>query len=109
MPDIEDQFTNVYGPQGLYTIALDPDADDQANIDAVAAFVQTQGVTFPVAVENTAVTPTYSTIEGIYDGANPYPVDILIDKHGIIRYVSREYDPDGLHDLIPQLLAEPYP
>lgn len=96
----------MYGQQGLYTIALDPDADDYNNIGSVAAFVANQGVTFPVAVEETAITPTYSTIEGVYDGANPYPVDILVDKNGIIRYISREYDPAGLDAKVQELLAE---
>jgi hypothetical protein len=106
LPDIQQQFVDVYGPQGLQAIALDPDADDYLDIGAVAAFVANQGVEFQVAVQETAITPTYSTIEGIYDGANPYPVDILIDKAGIIRYISREYDPTALDDLIPDLLAE---
>lgn len=97
----------MYGPQGLQVVAIDPDADDYNDIGAVAAFVANQGVTYPVMVQETAVTPTYSTIEGVYDGANPYPVDIVIDKRGIIRYISREYDPTGLHDIIPVLLAEP--
>lgn len=97
---------NVYGNQGLYTIAIDPDADDYEDPAAVAAFVANQGVTFPVTIQETAVTPTYSTIEGIYDGANPYPVDILIDKQGIIRYIAREYDPVSMHAKVQELLAE---
>ena len=35
--------------EGLYTIAIDPDADDYNNIGSVAAFVANQGVEFPVA------------------------------------------------------------
>jgi hypothetical protein len=106
LPDLQNQFVDVYGPQGLQVVAIDPDSDDYLNPDAVADFVANQGVTFPVMVQETAVTPTYSTIEGVYDGANPYPVDILIDKNGIIRYVSREYDPVGIDDMVQVLLAE---
>ena len=95
----------MYGPQGLNIVALDPDADDRENLDGIRAFVANQGVEFPVVSED-VLTPTYTTIEGIFDGANPYPVDILIDKNGLIRYVSREYDPPALHALIPELLAE---
>lgn len=107
MPDLQQQFVETYASQGLYTVALDPDADDYENPAAVAAFVANQGVTFPVALEETAVTPTYSTIEGIYDGANPYPVQILVDRKGMIRYVTREYDPVTLHERVQELLAEP--
>jgi hypothetical protein len=106
LPDLQQQFLDVYGDQGLQVVAIDPDADDYNNVGAVAAFVANQGVDYPVMVQETAITPTYSTIEGIYDGANPYPVDILIDKLGVIRYISREYDPTAMHDLIPVLLAE---
>lgn len=97
---------DVYGPQGLQVVAIDPDSQDYTDPGAVAAFAANQGVTFPVTIQETAVTPTYSTIEGIYDGANPYPVDILIDKLGVIRYVSREYDPTVIEEMIPVLLAE---
>lgn len=97
----------VYGDQGLVVVAIDPDSDDYEDPAAVAAFVDNQGVTFPILIQETSVTPTYSTIEAIYDGANPYPVDILIDKQGIIRHIAREYDPVALDAMIQTLLAEP--
>jgi hypothetical protein len=106
LPDLQNRFVEVYGSQGLEVVAIDPDADDYLSPESVADFVADQGVTFPVMVQETAVTPTYSTIEGVYDGANPYPVDILVDKAGIIRYVSREYDPVGIEEMVQTLLAE---
>jgi hypothetical protein len=107
LPDIQNQFADVYGPQGLEVVAMDPDSDDYESPESVADFKAIHGLTIPVLVQETAVTPTYSTIEGIYDGANPYPVDILVDKQGIIRYVAREYDPVTMDDLVQDLLAEP--
>ncbi len=95
-----------YADDGLVAIGLDPDADDYLAPESVAAFVANQGVYFPIAVQETAETPTYSEIEGIYDGSNPYPVDILVDKQGVIRYVAREYDPVALESKIQELLAE---
>jgi hypothetical protein len=106
LPDIQNQFADVYGPQGLEVVAIDPDSDDYLAPASVADFAAIHGLTIPVLVQETAITPTYSTIEGIFDGANPYPVDILIDKTGIIRYVAREYDPVAMDDLIQELLAE---
>jgi len=99
-------LVDEYADDGLVAIALDNDSQDYAAMESVAAFVANQGVYYPVAVEETAETPTYSTIEGIYDGANPYPVDILVDKQGIIRYIAREYDPVALEEKIIELLAE---
>lgn len=54
------------------------------------------GLTFPVVTQNTAVTPTYSVIEVVYDGGNPYPFYIINDRNGIMRYISREYDPAAM-------------
>ena len=106
MPDLQQQFVETYAARGLYTIALDPDSDDYENPDAVADFIADQGVTFPVALEESAITPTYATIEAVFDGANPYPVQVLVDREGNIRYVSREYDPPALHAMIELLLTE---
>ena len=96
MPDIQNTFAEVYGPQGLYVGAIDPDSDDYLAPESVAAFVANQGVTFPVTIQETAVTPTYSTIEGIYDGANPYPVDILIGQDGRARLKGLQVDGERL-------------
>jgi peroxiredoxin len=106
MPDLQRQFAETYAAEGLQVVGIDADADDRANPDAVAAFVDNLGVTLPILVEDSDLTPTYTTIEGIYDGGNPFPVDIVIDRQGIIRHVSREYDPPALHAIVQELLAE---
>jgi hypothetical protein len=106
LPDIQNTLVDNYADQGLVTIALDNDTQDMLDPAAVAAFTANQGVTFPVAFEDVS-TLTYASIEGIYDGSNPYPVDILVDKHGIMRYIAREYDPVALEAKIIELIAEP--
>jgi peroxiredoxin len=106
LPDIQNRLFERYGPEGLAIIALDPDPDDFERPDAVATYAENLGVTFPVALETSAVTPTYATISDIYQGESPYPLDILIDRDGKIRYVAREYDPDALEEQIVELLAE---
>jgi len=106
LPDIQNTLVDNYGPQGLAAVALDNDTQDMLDPASVAAFVANQGVSFPVAFEDLS-TLTYASIEGIYDGSNPYPVDILVDKQGIMRYIAREYDPVALETKIIELLAEP--
>lgn len=93
----------AYETQGLMVVAIDPDDDDYTQIAEVEAFCSTLDVTFPVGVEDTQ---TYESLAGAFDGANPYPVDVLVDKQGIIRYVAREYDPAQMEAVIQQLLAE---
>jgi len=50
---------------------------------------------------------SYLEVTAIYEGSNPFPVNILVDKQGIIRYVAREYDPFTMDAVIQELLAAP--
>jgi peroxiredoxin len=106
LPDIQNVLVDEYADQGLVAVGLDPDAQDYLAPESVAAFVLNQGVYFPIAVEESGETPTYSDLASVHAGSNPYPIDVLVDKQGIIRYVAREYDPVGLEAKIQELLAE---
>ena len=85
--------------------AIDPNGPDYAQQGEVANFVDTLVVSYPIGVEEPAY-PRYSQYTSAFTGVNPYPVDVLIDKKGIIRYVAREYDPVAIDAMIKQLLAE---
>jgi hypothetical protein len=100
---MEQRFYQKYKSSGLVMAAIDPDAEDYTQQGEVANFVNTIGVTFPVGVEETA---NYALFTQNFTGVNPFPVDILVDKLGIIRYVAREYDPPAMDAMIQQLLAE---
>jgi hypothetical protein len=108
LPDIQNVLVDVYGPQGLVAIAIDNDAQDILFPESIAAFTANQGVDYQVAAQDTS-TLTYEAIAATYAGSNPYPVDILIDKQGIMRYIAREYDPVALEAMVIELLAEPDP
>ena len=100
---MEQRFFQEYGSQGLVVIAIDPDDQDYTQIAEVASFASEVGVTFPIGVEETS---NYELFNSNYTGANPYPVDVIVDKKGIIRYVAREYDPDHMAEVVEKLLAE---
>ena len=36
----------------------------------------------------------------------PFPLDVLVDKQGVVRYVSERFDPDELTAEVNALLAE---
>lgn len=91
---------NVYGDQ-IAVVALDPDPDD--DIAGVTEFVYNQGITFPVGVETSS---NYELFQANFDGANPYPTDVIIDKNGIIRFVAVEYDPAIMKAVVEMLMAE---
>jgi hypothetical protein len=96
------RFSDVYGDE-LVVVAIDPDEEDYTRIPELQAFVDDLGVTYPVGVEETM---NYELFGDSFEGANPYPVDVIVDKTGIIRYVAREYDPARMQQVIDELLAE---
>ncbi|MEK6609045.1 MAG: hypothetical protein AABZ30_15410 [Myxococcota bacterium] len=101
---------NAYADQGLQVVAIDPggiggirglaSTDDMAGVQAYA---ENLGLSYPVGLETTA---HYTEWAANFTGANPFPVDILVDKAGIIRYVAREYDAPTMRALVEELLAE---
>jgi peroxiredoxin len=103
LPDFEERFWQTYKDRGLEVVALNAH-DDVAQIGEVEDFCSNLGLTYPVGLEEG--TDTYGALTQNFEGLNPFPVDILIDKTGTIRYVAREYDPDAMTALIEELLAE---
>jgi hypothetical protein len=112
LPDIDQQFVARYASQGLVTVAINPgglggvsggeSTDDMAGVQAYVEGLDL--ALLPVGIETTS---HYREWTANYTGANPFPIDIIVDKRGIIRYVAREYDAPTMHTVVQQLLAEP--
>ncbi len=100
---MEQRFWQQYQDQGLVMLGIDPDDEDYMQITEVENFCSTLDVTYPVGIEDTM---TYELLTSSFAGVNPYPVDVVVDKQGIIRYVAREYDPAALQKVIEELLEE---
>ena len=111
MPDIDQQFVSQYLDDGLVAVALNPgglggiqgneSTDDMAGVQA---YVENLDVSLlPIGLEETA---HYTEWTANYTGANPFPIDIIVDKQGIVRYVAREYDAPTMHTIVQELLAE---
>lgn len=77
--------------------------DGLEQIGQVQAFCENLGVTYDVGLEQTQ---TYMGLTQNFEGLNPFPVDVIIGRDGKIAYVTREYDPDAMTEVIEQLLAE---
>ncbi len=41
------------------------------------------------------------------DAISPYPLEVVVDRQGIIRYVSREFDLAALESIVEEVVAEP--
>jgi hypothetical protein len=106
LPDLETSFWAEYQDDGLYVIAIDSNTLDVGDIAGLTEYVEYLQPTFPVATEAEGE-GTYELVTAIYEGSNPFPTNIIIDKQGIIQYVAREYDPYTMDLLVQDLLARP--
>ncbi|GAC1369538.1 MAG: hypothetical protein NVSMB47_19410 [Polyangiales bacterium] len=83
---------------GLEVVAIDEDDDAKG----VPAFVQSTGVTFPIALDpgGNAAT-TY--------GVNTMPSEFVVDRRGVVRFVHSGFHPDDMDALeseVAELLKE---
>ena len=92
----------MYKDQGVTVIGIAADEDDTAAV--VQQFVDQTGVTFDVgnALDDSDVTFRNAAANGI----SPYPLQVLLDGDGTVRFLSREFDYSALEDAIDQVLAE---
>ena len=86
-------------PGGRGGIRGGPSTDD---IGGVQRFAENLGVSFPVGLEETG---NYVAFAENYRGANPFPIDVIVDRDGTIAYIAREYDPEAMAAIIERLLA----
>jgi hypothetical protein len=99
---METRFWQPLKDKGLVVAAIDANGDA---MDGLQAYLTHIPQTYPVGLEDPS-TKTYAAFTAIYKGLNPFPVDIIVDKTGIVRYVGREYDPATMTTMINKLLAE---
>lgn len=103
LPDMEERFWQKYKDKGLHLVALNPkESTDQAGL--VQSYCDNIKVSFPVGIEETA--STYAAVTANFSGPNPFPVDVIVGKDGIVRYAAHEYDPDAMDAIVEQALAE---
>ena len=80
------------------------EAESTVFVTDVQAYVENLDVQLlPIGIESTS---HYTEWTANYTGANPFPIDIIVDKQGIVRYVAREYDAPTMHAVVQELLAE---
>ncbi len=68
----------------------------------VAAFKEQTGVTFPLLLGD----DTYDDYANPDGSISPYPVDVVLDRTGVIRYLRHEFDGAAMDAVIRQILAE---
>lgn len=112
LPDIEEELWRPYKSKGLLVAAADCGGSGGSqgkaytdDLPGLVTYVNNLHVTYPIGLQDPS-TLTYLAFANNYQGANPFPIDVIIDKKGIVRYVAREHDAPTMVALIEQLLAE---
>lgn len=68
----------------------------------LTSFVDQTGVTFPI-LRNDRTYFEYANPDG---SISPFPLDVIVDKTGTIRYLRHEFDGAAMADTVEALLAE---
>jgi peroxiredoxin len=103
LPDTEERIWMRYKDRGLKVVALNP-RESTSEIGRVQTYCDNIRVSFPLGIEEPA--STYTAVTSNFPGPNPFPVDVIVGKDGIVRYATHEYDPDAMVAVIEQALAE---
>jgi thiol-disulfide isomerase/thioredoxin len=99
MPLLE-RMHQRHAADGFVVVGL---AVDRASTEAVRAFVQERGVTYPIAHVG-------AEAERIFGGVRGYPTSFLLDRTGRIRHtVLGPIAPLSLEPAVRRLLAQPRP
>jgi len=71
----------------------------QDDAQGLIAFREQTGVTFPFLIESDSA--SYQAYRaGAGDQTTPYPLDVIIDRDGIVRYLRGEYDDAAMRDVL---------
>ena len=81
---------------------LMPGAIGDVTDETFLLFAEGAGATFPVMFDADG---TYYTYDAVGASA-PFPLDVLVDKNGVVRRVSTRYDPDTMEELVRELVEE---
>lgn len=88
-----------YKDAGVLVYGLHPQESPQA----LAAFLQQTGVTFPVVADTGGSLSKFDFPPGV---GYPYPRDIVIGKDLRVRSIQNSFNVDEMDTLIQSLLAE---
>ena len=100
---MNEQFWLPYKDQSVQVVAIDANVPNDT-MGGVQAYVEHLVIDFPVGIEQT--TTNYDSYKTNFSGQNPFPIDIIVDKQGIIRYIAREYDAPTMLQIVDELIAE---
>ena len=108
-PDLERDFWQTYKDDGLIVVGINPGG--LTSIGQTTAvmnqFIEQTGVTFPIGLDrgfdgNSSSAQAFRQGESI----SPFPIDVIIDRQGVVQYTRREFDSLAMQAVVKRLLAE---
>ncbi len=101
-PALEAEVWQRFRGEGLVVLGLSGSGLGGETPALVEGFRDQTGVTFPLLVDDMTFN-TYANPDG---SISPYPLDVVVDRFGTIRYLRHQFDADAMVATIEQLLAE---
>lgn len=99
VPDIPAAIASQYSSDELQVLLVNTHDD----VDTAYDFLQGVEVSLPTLLEGQALYESYPRGYGVYA---PYPLQVVIDGEGIIRYIAYQYDAEGVRAAIDEAIGE---
>lgn len=100
-PDLDSLWRERAG-EGLVVLGIDEGGLWGGDTEEILrAFAEQTGVTFPLLLD-----PDRAAVQG-YDfgpSISPYPLDVIVDRDGVVRYLGHEYDAAALRAAVESVL-----
>lgn len=93
LPLLENDFYIPYNSKGLELLSVCLSADESRIKSAISPF----SLSFPILVDQSGETV------GSYKVAS-IPLNLVVDKKGVIQYRKAGYDPNGIRSIVEKLL-----
>ena len=101
-PGIETDIWQPFKDAGnVQVLAVNADIMGRDDAETIQAFADQTQITFPVGTE---LSTSYLELRQSVTSISPYPLDVIIDPDGNIAYVSGEYDPDAMVEIMNALV-----
>lgn len=97
---MEREIWNDLGAQGLVIVGLNTGGLSGTDSHNIADFIAQTGVTFPIATDDGNTFGAWAAGPAI----SPFPLDVVVDRTGVVRYLTREYNAAELRAAIERAL-----
>jgi hypothetical protein len=99
VPDIQSAIADVYSEDELQVLLVNP----MDSYDVAYEFLGHVEVSLPTVLGGEDIYSSYPRKSGSFA---PFPLQVVIDGDGIIRYVAYQYDAAAVRAVIDQILSE---